>query len=193
MSTEQRDDTFLIAITITGQPTRAKARAALYQHLIGLNVSRATDSWWDAGPDSVDGHDNGEAVWVHPGRAIEAQRALVALGYAPEADMAIGPHPSVYVARNQNDRHGEVMGFICDRCNNGSDHPAVLAEVPCIDLDKWEHSHYWVDDTGILDGESDTITCLSDCGMTIVNGQAVGAVSSEHAGMAPDTDEPSPF
>lgn len=183
----EREDTFLIAVTVTGQPSRMAARKVVYD-LMGADLDGRAflpgrlDSWWDASPDATDGHDNGEAAWTYPGRGIEAQRALVRAGLAPETDQAIGPHPSVYVIRNDR---GEVIAYECERCGEASDHPAVLAEVPCQDMGKWEHGHLWVDDTGLLDGRSTTITCLSDCGMTIVDGQPVGEVSDECAGADP--------
>lgn len=189
MSTE-REDTFLLAVTVAGASSRAKARMLAYSLMpLGQRVMGSDgviESWSDATVDHVDNNDDGEAVTVHPGRGIEAQRALVAMGYAPETDMAIGPHPGVWVIRNGEDPNGDVLCYECVRCNNGSDHPAVLAEVPCVDLARWEHAHLWVDDNGILDGNSDVITCLSDCGMTIVDGKAVGEVSDEFAGYVPE-------
>ena len=183
----EREDTFLIAVTVTGAASRMAARQVAYSLMpLGKRVMGSAgviESWWDASPDGTDGHDNGEAARTYPGRGIEAQRALIGLGLAPETDGAIGPHPGVTVIRNDD---GEVMAYECDRCGEASDHPAVLAEVPCIDLSKWEHGHLWVDNDNILNGFRNHITCISDCGMTIVNGQAMGAVSTEAAGSPPD-------
>jgi hypothetical protein len=180
------DQTFLIAVTVTGWPSRTRARRHVYDLMAEAQrtgfpgVAGRVDSWWDASVDHADGHDNGEAVWTHHGRGIEAQQVLVMKGWAPSTDMALGPHPSLTVVRNDR---GELMIFECDRCNNGSDDPAVLAEVPCEDVSKWEHGHFW------HSNEADPIQiieCLSDCGMTVRFGRFVGEVSDEHAGSPPD-------
>jgi hypothetical protein len=184
-----KEHTFLIAVTVTGWPSRTRARRHVYDLMAADMEGRAfiggggLTSWHDAGVDHTDHHDEGEAVWAYPGRGIEAQRALVAMGYAPEVDMAIGHHPGVWVIRDGERIDGNVLCFECTRCNNASDDPAVLAEVPCIDLSKWEHGHYWVSNE---EDPIQRIECLSDCGMTIEFGQAVGAVSTEHAGSPPD-------
>lgn len=179
---EEREDTFLIAVTVTGQPSRSAARAEVYASMtrqIGFGI----ESWWDAGPDHTDRNDNGEAVWVHPGRGIEAQFSLVLLGLAPESDRMLGQHPAPRVARDQDMLDGNVIAYECARCGNAADSPEVLAEVPCIDLSKWEHGHYWTTDD---EDPIQRITCLSDCGMTIEHGQAVGSVSAEAAGNPPE-------
>lgn len=179
-----RDDTFLIAVTITGQTSRTAAREAVYEALgrMLLFTDMPLDSWWDASPDNTDGHDNGEAAWVYPGRGIDAQRALIAAGLAPEMDGAIGPHPSVTVLRNDR---GDVLCYECDRCDEAADHPAVLAEVPCEDLSKWEHGHLWESDD-VVNGTGTTVTCLHDCGLSIMAGVVKGEVSDECAGAPPE-------
>ena len=189
----EREDTFLIAVTVTGDTSRMAARERVYQLMPKgtWGQTRESDgvvvSWHDATVDFTENHDNGEAVWAHPGRGIEAQHALVVAGLAPEEDDRIGAHPQVHVIRDGGRDGGHVLAFECVRCNNDSDHPAVLAEVPCIDLSKWEHGHYWtgmsVDHHGIV-----TVECIADCGMTIVNGQAVGEVSDEDAGSPPESE-----
>jgi hypothetical protein len=191
--TDQREDTFLIAVTVVGQPSRMAAREAVYA-LMGADIEGRSylpgrlDSWWDATVDSTCGHDNGDAVWTHPGRGLEAQRALVNLGLAPESDERVGHHPQVEAVRDGDRFDGHVLMFECVRCNNGAEHPAVLAEVPCIDLSKWEHAHYWVSGDLFVDSTDVEITCIADCGMTIVNGQAVGEVSDEAAGSPPESE-----
>lgn len=183
-----REDTFLLAVTVTGASSRMAARHVAYSLMpLGQRVMGSdgvVESWHDASMDSTDGHDDAEVALTYPGRGIEAQHALVVAGLAPEIDDAIGPHPRVQVIRNQDQSDGDVMAFICDRCNNGSDHPAVLAEVPCIDLDKWEHSHLWVSDDIIMGGRN-RVTCLSDCGMWIEDGRVLGEVSDDAAGEPP--------
>jgi len=189
----EREDTFLIAVTVVGQPSRMAARAAVYA-LMSADIEGRSylpgrlDSWWDASPDSTDGHDNGEAAWTHPGRGLEAQRALVNLGLAPEVSERVGHHPAVIAYRDGDRYGGNIISFECTRCGEAADHPAVLAEVPCIDLSKWEHSHYWVSGDLFIDSTDVEITCIADCGMTIVNGQAVGAVSTEAAGSPPESE-----
>jgi hypothetical protein len=182
----EREDTFLIAITVVGQPSRMAARALLYEALGRMRDFNDVplESWWDASPDAADGHDNGEAAWTYPGRGIEAQRALVNAGLAPETDQAIGPHPSVYVIRGDR---GDVIGYECERCGETSDHPAVLAEVPCQDMSKWEHGHYWVSGD-VLNGAGTRVVCLSDCGMTITDGVVEGEVCDECAGRPPESE-----
>lgn len=182
MSEQSDDQTFLVAVTLTGHTSRSAARAALYEAMgrTLLFTDMPLDSWWDAGPDHTDRNDNGEAVWCHPGRALFAQRLLVNAGLAPESDMALGPHPSPLAVQNDA---GEVIVYECERCGNGAESPEVLAEVPCIDLSRWEHAHYWTTDD---EDPIQRITCLSDCGMTIERGQAVGSVSAEAAGNPPE-------
>lgn len=185
----EREDTFLIAVTRVGAASRMAAREDVYDQMGRvLSGGYGIDSWWDASPDSTDGHDNGEAAWTHPGRGLEAQRALVNLGLAPEVSERVGHHPAVVAYRDGDRYGGNIISFECTRCGEAADHPAVLAEVPCIDLSKWEHSHYWVGGDLFVDSTDVEITCIADCGMTIVNGQAVGAVSTEHAGSPPDYD-----
>ena len=186
---EEREDTFLIAVTRVGADSRMAAREDVYDQMGRvLSGGYGIDGWFDATVDYTANHDNGEAVWAYPGRGIEAQHALVVAGLAPEVDDAIGPHPQVVAHRDGGRGDGNVLMFECVRCNEAADHPAVLAEVPCIDLSKWEHSHYWVSGDLFVDSTDVEITCIADCGMTIVNGQAVGAVSTEHAGSPPDYD-----
>jgi len=190
----EREDTFLIAVTVTGDTSRMAARDRVYQLMPRgtWGQTRESDgvvvSWHDATVDYTENHDNGEAVWAHPGRGIEAQHALVVAGLAPEADDAIGAHPQVHVIRDGDREDGHVLAFECVRCNNTSDHPAVLAEVPCVDLSKWEHGHYWVSGDLFVGSTDVGITCIADCGMTIVNGQAVGEVSAEAAGSPPESE-----
>lgn len=182
----EREDTFLIAVTRVGADSRMAARADVYDQMGRvLSGGYGIDSWWDASPDSTDRHDNGEAAWTHPGRGLEAQCVLVGFGLASEADLRVGHHPSITAIRNDR---GDVIVYECDRCNNGSDHPAVLAEVPCVDLSKWEHGHYWVSGDLFVGSTDVEITCIADCGMTIVNGQAVGEVSDEAAGSPPESE-----
>ena len=186
---EEREDTFLIAVTRVGAASRMAARADVYDQMGRvLSGGYGIDGWFDATVDYTANHDNGEAVWAHPGRGIEAQHALVVAGLAPEEDDRIGAHPQVHVIRDGGRDGGHVLAFECVRCNNDSDHPAVLAEVPCIDLSKWEHGHYWVSGDLFVDSKDVEITCIADCGMTIVNGQAVGEVSDEHAGSPPESE-----
>ena len=185
----EREDTFLIAVTRVGAASRMAARADVYDQMGRvLSGGYGIDGWFDATVDYTANHDNGEAVWAHPGRGIEAQHALVVAGLAPEEDDRIGAHPQVHVIRDGGHDGGHVLAFECVRCNNDSDHPAVLAEVPCIDLSKWEHGHYWVSSDLFVDSKDVEITCISDCGMTIVNGQAVGAISAEAAGSPPESE-----
>ena len=190
----EREDTFLIAGTVTGDTSRMAARERVYQLMPKgtWGQTRESDgvvvSWHDATVDFTENHDNGEAVWAYPGRGIEAQHALVVAGLAPEEDDRIGAHPQVHVIRDGGHGDGHVLAFECVRCNNDSDHPAVLAEVPCIDLSKWEHGHYWVSGDLFVDSTDVEITCIADCGMTIINGQAVGAVSTEAAGSPPESE-----
>jgi hypothetical protein len=177
----EREDTFLIAVTRVGADSRTAARRDVYDQMGRvLSGGYGIDGWFDATVDYVANHDNGEAVWAHPGRGIEAQHALVLAGLAPETDDAIGPHPQVYVARDGDREDGGVLVYECVRCGNGSDHPAVLAEVPCEDVAKWEHSHYWV---AVTDWK---IACISDCGMTVKGGRFIGEISAEAAGSPPD-------
>ena len=186
---EEREDTFLIAVTRVGADSRMAARADVYDQMGRvLSGGYGIDGWFDATVDYTANHDNGEAVWAHPGRGIEAQHALVVAGLAPEADDAIGAHPQVHVIRDGDREDGHVLAFECVRCNNTSDHPAVLAEVPCVDLSKWEHGHYWVSGDLFVGSTDVEITCIADCGMTIVNGQAVGEVSAEAAGSPPESE-----
>lgn len=185
----EREDTFLIAITRVGADSRMAARADVYDQMGRvLSGGYGIDSWWDATVDSTCGHDNGDAVWTHPGRGLEAQRALVNLGLAPEADERVGRHPQVEAVRDGNRFDGHVLMFQCTRCGEAADHPAVLAEVPCVDLSKWEHGHYWVSGDLFVGSTDVEITCIADCGMTIVNGQAVGEISAEAAGSPPESE-----
>ena len=185
----EREDTFLIAVTVTGGTSRMAARERVYDQMGRvLSGGYGIDGWFDATVDYTANHDNGEAVWAHPGRGIEAQHALIVAGLAPEADDRIGDHPQVHVIRDGGREDGNVLAFECVRCNNTSDHPAVLAEVPCIDLSKWEHGHYWVSGDLFVGSTDVEITCISDCGMTIVNGQAVGEVNAEAAGSPPESE-----
>lgn len=178
---EEREDTFLIAITVTDAPTRMHARQMVYSQMpTGVRVlgeHGTIESWWDATVDATDGHDNGEAVWTHPGRGFEAQSLLAAAGLAPEDDLHLGAHPSVWTIRDGDSPDGGILGYQCERCGETADHPAVLAEVPCRDLSVDDHGHMWVSET-LLYGVYGPITCASDCGMTIVNGTPIGKVEA---------------